>query len=74
MFDTKPFRHEFMLGPNIVVERDFRERLDIAVRRGDRFAISKESRYDDEIFLWIQSLVFTDQPDVVGYSFKALAS
>lgn len=68
MLDPKMLRDQRILGAHVVVEGTSGERASGGVIRWRRgLAISKQGRDDDEVFVWVKSLVLADQPEVVRY-------
>jgi hypothetical protein len=64
-----------MLRTNIIVECYQRERCDIiAVRRRGGLSITEKGGDNDEVFFWIQGLIGTDEPLVVGDGFREVFS
>lgn len=66
MGDVELLGEEGMLGADVVVEGHIWERGDGGVGWRDRLAVAEEGGDDDEVFLWVQGLVFADEPLVVS--------
>lgn len=59
--------NKLMLGSNIVIEQDIRPGSDLrSIARTRRLPISEQSGDDNEILVWVQSLVFSDEPFVIA--------
>ena len=64
--DVELLGEEGVLGADVVVEGHVGEGGDGGVGRGGGLPVAEERCDDDEVFLWIQGLVFANEPFVVG--------
>lgn len=68
VLDPKVLGDQCMLGAHVVVDAAFGKRAGCEmVRRRGRLAVPEEGWDDDEVFLRVEGLVFSDQPEVVRY-------
>jgi len=74
MFDSKVLGNELILGPNIIIERNFGERLDIRVWRGGGLSVAKECCDYNVVVGRAQYLISANQPLVIFDSCSFLSA
>lgn len=65
--------HELVLGTYIVQYTDLWKWSYAGVRWGGRLSIAKQCSNDNEVLLWVQYVLFSNEPLVVGDCFLILA-
>jgi len=68
MLDSQAFGDKLMLSSYVVVKEHFWEWPKVwSVRWRAGLSISEECSDDDEVFLWVQSFVFANEPNIIWY-------
>jgi hypothetical protein len=71
----KVLSHELVLSSNVVIKSASRPLSVNGVIRGrSRLAVAEQCGDDDEVLIWVERLVFSDEPKVIRNNLRSLIS